>query len=96
MREPAAKRRAFAANGMWFDIPQQPVAVVEKPKPPKKPKLKNDPALGKKARELRDRWLEQVNSGLYLPQAAAKYDLNRELNANQRPTAESDLLLPAA
>ena len=57
----------------------------------KKPKAKNDPRLVAAARELRDRWLEQLNGGgggetELLP--TGKYDLTRALPAPRkgRPT----------
>src|SRR5687767_8009607 len=55
-------------------------------KPPrvKKEKAKFDPQLLAAARELRDRWLEMVNSGQYVPETRAKYDVSRALPA---PTA---------
>jgi hypothetical protein len=65
--------------GVYFESPK-PVAPPLKPKREKKPKLKNDPALVAKARELRDRYLEQFNSGgagLILP--AGKYEVARQL-----------------
>ena len=43
----------------------------------KKPKAKNDPKLAAAARELRDRWLEQINSGQYLPTGNGKYEVSR-------------------
>ena len=48
-----------------------------------KQKPKNDPRLVAAARELRDRWLEQVNSGQYLPEAEGRYDVSRAIEANQ-------------
>jgi len=56
--------------------PPEP-AAAEKPKPAKKPKAKNDPKLVAAAREFRDRYLEEVNAGRWLPQANAKYDVAR-------------------
>jgi hypothetical protein len=56
-----------------------------KPKREKKPKLKNDPRLVAAARELRDRWLEQINadpSGLL---SAGKYNVSRALPADAAP-----------
>ena len=56
-------------------------AAAEKLKqggPQKKPKAKADPKLVAAARELRDRWLEQVNAGVAeLPAPLGKYDLTR-------------------
>ena len=42
-------------------------------------KVKNDPELIAAARELRDRWLEEVNSGRFLPGAEGKYGVTRPL-----------------
>jgi hypothetical protein len=39
--------------------------------------VKTDPKYVAAARELRDRWLEQVNAGRYLPATAAKYEVSR-------------------
>jgi len=50
---------------------------VAKPKRPRAPRAKNDPKLLAAARELRDRYLEQFNSGLVLPQG--NYDVSRRL-----------------
>jgi hypothetical protein len=47
----------------------------------RKPRRKNDPKLVAAARELRDRWLEQVNAGEYSLEAAGKYDVVRALPA---------------
>jgi hypothetical protein len=67
--------------------PPAPVEPVKEPKPkrPKAPKAKNDPKLIAAARELRDRWLEEVNAGRYLPGGAAKYEVNRSLPPPQSP-----------
>ena len=47
---------------------------------PKRAKARNDPALVAAARELRDRWLEQVNAGpMALP--SGKYEVRRQLAA---------------
>jgi hypothetical protein len=43
----------------------------------KKPKLKADPKLVAKARELRDRWLEHVNAGQAVIESSGKYDVTR-------------------
>jgi len=57
--------------------------------------VKNDPRLVAAARELRDRWLEQVNSGHSPPEAAGKYEVSRQLQA--APTAAKQIpLLTAA
>ena len=52
-------------------------AAAEKPKKEPKVKVKLDPRLKEAARELKDRWLEEVNSGRYLPMANGKYEVSR-------------------
>jgi hypothetical protein len=75
---PAARRLRFGP------LPAPPEAAkpkrerVEKPKGPRV-KVKIDPALVSKARELRDRYLERVNESLVLPAARAKYDVTRQI-----------------
>jgi GNAT superfamily N-acetyltransferase len=88
-------------RGLHFGPPVQAKAAKEKPKREKKPKLKNDPALVAKARELRDRYLEQFNSGLSqgaLP--AGKYAVGRMIEVGSRQYAvgseEDARLLPTA
>ena len=57
-----------------------------KPKRPQRaPAQKNDPALVAKTRELRDRYLEFVNTGRMLPQAQAKYLVQRPSESSARP-----------
>ncbi len=51
--------------------------AVEKAKKEPKVKVKLDPRLKAAARELKDRWLEQVNGGMYLPMASGKYEVSR-------------------
>jgi hypothetical protein len=84
------------AKAMFGKPGPQPVVVAEsekpaqKPKKPKREKIKADPALVAKARELRDRWLEHVNAGQAGGQAggasiesAGKYDVVRQALADQ-------------
>ena len=59
--------------------PVKPEAV-EKPKKEPKVKAKLDPRLKEAARELRDRWLEQVNAGSE-PSSVGKYNVARKLAA---------------
>jgi hypothetical protein len=54
------------------------IAGVGREKPAKRA-VRNDPKLIAAARELRDRWLERVNSGTQLPLAIGKYDPSRRL-----------------
>ncbi|MGC4033405.1 MAG: hypothetical protein QM754_17085 [Tepidisphaeraceae bacterium] len=68
---PTLDRGRFGRRRCWagdlvraIDIAETlPAKIVDEPKPPrvKSPKPKNDPRLIAAARELRDRWLEQVN-----------------------------------
>jgi hypothetical protein len=62
-------------SGLWFTPPASIEPAKEKSKREKKPKQKNDPKLVAAARELRDRWLEQVNAHPIL--AHGKYDATR-------------------
>jgi len=97
MPKPPKPKRLY----MHFDAPAPPEPVVEKPKREKKPKVKNDPALVAKARELRDRWLEKVNApggtqggmqgGASVLLAHTKYDVSRAL-----PDKPALMQLPAA
>lgn len=68
---------------------------VPEPEPPKpkrtpKPRAKNDPKYDAAARELRDRYLEQMNSAALLFQG--KYDVSRALQGLEAP--EITPLLP--
>ena len=70
---------SIASGGLWFAPPPAPAAEA-KPEPaePKPTAVKkNDPRLVAAARELRDRWLEEVNAGRFLPVAHAKYEVGR-------------------
>ena len=84
---PAGKAAIITRGGVkYIDRADAPVEeeVVEKPKPkkPRAPRQKNDPKLVSAARELRDRYLEQVNSSMLLPPGACgKYDVSRQLEA---------------
>jgi hypothetical protein len=54
------------------------VAKQVAPEPMSRPKVKNDPMLVAAARELRDRWLERVNSQPLPTGRSGKYDVSRE------------------
>jgi N-acetylglutamate synthase-like GNAT family acetyltransferase len=88
-----------AAIGMRFAplAPSGPAKAEKKPRE-KKPRAKNDPALVAAARELRDRYLEHVNSrgagGMTL-EGAGKYDVTR-CALPPAPTAEELKSLPHA
>ena len=75
-----------AAQGLRFPDPAEERAAQAIRKP-KEPKPKADPRHVAMARELRDRYLEEVNSGLLLPAPpdVAKYDVSRRIEA-VRPT----------
>ncbi|HLL88915.1 MAG TPA: GNAT family N-acetyltransferase [Tepidisphaeraceae bacterium] len=81
---PATPRRINIARcGLRIGPAAAAVAVAaEKPGAAKRPKRKNDPKLVAAARELRDRWLEEVNAGRYLPAARGRYDVTRVLAAD--------------
>lgn len=85
---PTARR-----SRLWFG-PAQPTAEekneaakAKRENGPRKPKQKNDPKLIAAARELRDRYMEQINaggpgSGFDLPPSASgKYEVSRSLEA---------------
>jgi hypothetical protein len=79
-----AKAPPPALRGLWFTAPK-PEKPEAKPKRAKKTAVKNDPQLVAAARELRDRWLEQINSGEYLPRALGKYEVTRALASAAEP-----------
>ncbi len=70
-------------NGLMFDIPKQgePLPAIKPAKALKekspRPKRVCDARLVSAARELRDRWLEEVNAGRYLLEASGKYEVRR-------------------
>jgi hypothetical protein len=75
-------------NGLMFDIPRQGEPLpedkpVKQPKP-KTPKVKRtcDPRLVGAARELRDRWLEQVNADPSAILPCERYNVSRALPAS--------------
>jgi hypothetical protein len=92
---PAPRKRLTNAGGLWFAPRQSAAASHEKPKRQKPQKQRNDPQYIAMARELRDKFLEQVNSGLFLPAGGAKgkYEVSRQLEA---PKASPPQLLNAA
>jgi hypothetical protein len=81
-----------AMTGMRFAQPAAAPEKVEKPKRAPRTKVKSDPKLVAAARELRDRWLEHVNSGGEQLVSRGKYEVSRALPA---PTAAKALLLAA-
>lgn len=78
------------SHGLWFAPPIPPTLkpgspeakAAAKAEKPKREKFKNDPKMVEAARELRDRYIEQINAGLLLPPSAnGKYDVSRQLEA---------------
>jgi hypothetical protein len=82
---------AIVGGGLRF-TPTVEVALVagaqtaiEKPRREKTKAQKNDPRLIAAARELRDRWLEEVNDGRYQIEANGKYDVSRAFEGSIEP-----------
>jgi hypothetical protein len=76
--EPVIPKNSISMGGLrsWTVTP---VAEAKPAKKEPKPKVKNDPRLVAAARELKDRWLEEINSGRYLPMGNGKYEVSRAL-----------------
>jgi len=102
LEQPVVRRPAM----LWFrsSTPVQATETVktlgEKPLKPARVKRKNDPVLIKAARELRDRWLEEVNSGQLMLQSNPKYNACRAMQDSallaMQPMKCEALLLPVA
>ena len=73
--------------GISFAAPKPAAAPTAKPKREPRPKAKNDPKLVAAARELRDRWMEEVNSGRYLPESQGKYEVSRQIAVRDQRAA---------
>lgn len=77
------------SRGLWFappapkpGSPEANAAAKEQKPARKREKFRHDPKLVEAARELRDRYIEQINVGLLLlPSACGKYDVSRQLEA---------------
>ncbi|MFA9478798.1 hypothetical protein ACERK3_10870 [Phycisphaerales bacterium AB-hyl4] len=87
----AARPEAANAGGLWFGGTPEAAAEAAgdaeavKPKRVKKAAVKNDPRLVAAARELRDRWLEEVNAGRCMIEAeAGKYEVSKAVEAQER------------
>jgi hypothetical protein len=96
------KRRPLCGGIIFENSPQAAAilanaapSVEEKPKQ-RRTKVKSDPRLVSAARELRDRWLERVNSGQCLPQAEGKYELSRPTIVQDMPSGRNPMMLLAA
>jgi hypothetical protein len=81
---------SISTGGLRFVVPKE---TGSEPKPKREPKVKvkNDPRLVAAARELRDRWLEQVNARPLV--ARGKYEVSRALE--EKPFASVTAALPA-
>jgi hypothetical protein len=98
---PAAPSRP--KRGLWFAPPAPPPmtaaekkAAKAKARAERPPRMKNDPKLVAAARELRDRYIEQINAGLLLPPSAnGKYDVSRQLEAAPSAMKQTPLLKAA-
>jgi hypothetical protein len=93
---PAGKVAVVSAGGLRYieraDAPPPEEINPPKPKRPKKPRQKNDPKFIKAARELRDRFLEEVNSGRCLPAGNGKYAVSRQIHAAPSQLNQTPLL----
>jgi hypothetical protein len=79
--KPKVPIRRFVQFGPPGTNNVQPVVEKSKREKPKHEKVKNDPKHVAAARELRDRWLEKVNSseGAFVLVSDAKYEVNKAL-----------------
>jgi GNAT superfamily N-acetyltransferase len=79
---PKGKASVVTAGGIKYvdrSDAEPPEEAPKKAKAPKKPRPKNDPKMVEAVRELRDRFLDEVNSGRLLPggECQGKYDVSR-------------------
>ncbi len=93
-------QHCLSAGGLRFAPPTPGKSETVKPNREPKPKthrvkVKNDPRLVAAARELRDRWLEQVNGGQYQLTGEGKYDVARALPEPRNHANPAPLLLAA-
>jgi hypothetical protein len=86
MLMPPTRRRVQFGSVPTAPAPE-PVVEKAKPEKPKREKVKADPAHVAKARELRDRYLEQFNQGMVLP--SAKYDVCKPVVSSVEPLIEA-------
>jgi hypothetical protein len=94
----ADKPLPIRRNGLRVDIPRPgeplPETKAAKEAKPKTERTKRacDPRFVAAARELRDRWMEQVNSEGLRATGHAKYDVSRQLEGAATITIETPLL----
>ena len=79
---PKGKAAVVTAGGIKYvgrSDAEPPEEEPKKTKTPRKPRPKNDPKMVEAVRELRDRFLDEVNSGRLLPggECQGKYDVSR-------------------
>ncbi len=79
------QRPAGLLSGFRFasdeKLREQEAPKAAKAKPPKAPQAKIDPKFFTAARELRDRWMEQVNGDALALPSQGKYEVTRMLEA---------------
>jgi GNAT superfamily N-acetyltransferase len=83
-------RYGISATKLHFGAPAAPTAVKAR-----RVTAKSDPKLLAAARELRDRWLEEVNCGGELPNHMPKYHLTRPAALPRRPLGSTRMILAA-
>ena len=94
----AVEPSGIASGGFRFATPapvEPTPAAVETFKPAKKPAEKNDPALVRKVRTLRDLYLLEVNSGRILLESKGTHDVGRVLPGVTADAVPPSQLLPA-
>jgi hypothetical protein len=84
---------AIASGGLRFGS-VVPSVIEEKIEPKEKKQTKNDPRLVAAARELKDRWLGEINSGRYLPIGNGKYEVSRRIEGAMNGGEVESMQLP--
>jgi hypothetical protein len=82
-RNPTPRRAQFGPPSDGPEPIVEKVTPNAKPAKKKRQKIKADPVLVAKAKELRDRYLEQLNAGKLL--AVGKYEVARAIEAKPKP-----------
>jgi hypothetical protein len=99
---PVRNKRDLASGGLWCASSAESATASEeaapKPRREKRPARKYDPKYLAAAREVCDRYLEEVNSGRLLLESsgAAKYEVSRQLEASESSLKMSPALLTEA
>ncbi len=85
MTQPVRNQLHFGRPGSYKvdEVIEPP--KTEKPKRVKKPNIKLDPKFVAASRELRDRYLEEVNEHGYRLESTGKYELTRQLHQENTP-----------